>query len=217
MKVNQAYIVIDVETGGFSPQQNLLTQIAFIIIDGFTLEELYSYNTYIYPYDDNLYISKEASKLTGITKEKLLVEGKPLKNVLDEICNIWKGFKRSYFLPALVSHNGTFDTMYLEDVFNRVYGINSGKNGVNKMYDFVLKTGFDTMLLARQKYIDNELPNFKLETIGDYIGSSNYSAHDALADIRQTADLFRHFIKCLRNESQSEKIEVEAPKMNFQF
>lgn len=217
MKVNQAYIVTDVETGHFTPDKGLLTQIAFIVIDGFTLEELYTYNRYIYPYDENLIISKEASKLTGITKEKLYAEGKPLRNVLDEVCNIWKGFKRSYYLPALVTHNGTFDTMFLEDVFNRIYGVNSGKGGVNKMYDFVLKTGFDTMLLARQKYIDNELSNFKLETIGEYIGSFNSSAHDALADIRQTADLFRHFIKCLRNESQSEKIEVEAPKMNFQF
>ena len=33
MKVNQNFIVLDTETGGFNPEQNLLTQIGFIVID----------------------------------------------------------------------------------------------------------------------------------------------------------------------------------------
>jgi DNA polymerase III epsilon subunit-like protein len=41
MKVNQNFIVLDVESGGFNPEQNLLTQIGFIVLDGFTMQEKY--------------------------------------------------------------------------------------------------------------------------------------------------------------------------------
>ena len=149
MKVNQNFVVLDIESGGYNPNENLLTQIGFIVVDGFTMQEKYRFNSYIYPYDDKLYISKQASELTGITKEKLLKEGRPLKDVLNEICNILKGFKVSYYLPVLVGHNISFDQMFLENVFNRVYGPNSGKNGVCKLYDYILKSSVDTMVLAR--------------------------------------------------------------------
>lgn len=217
MKVNQNFIVLDVETGHFDPRTALLTQIGFIVIDGFTMQEKYKYNTYIYPYDEQHYISKDAANLTGITIEKLKKEGKPLKVVLDEISNIWKGFKVSYYLPVLVGHNISFDQMFLEYVFDYIYGKGTGKNGVCKMYDFVLKSSIDTMVLARQKFINDEVPNFKLETIGEYLGIQNASAHDAFADVEQTADIFRYFMNCMRNDGIGGVQTIQRKEMSFQF
>lgn len=217
MKVNQNFIVLDTETGGFNPDQNLLTQIGFLVIDGFTMQEKYRYNTYIYPYDEQHYISKQAADLTGITIDKLKREGKPLKVVLDEISNIWKGFKVSYYLPVLVGHNISFDQIFLEYVFDYVYGKGTGKNGVCKMYDFILKSSIDTMILSRQKFVNDEVANFKLETIGDYLGISNLSAHDAFADVEQTAELFKYFMNCMRNESVEGIKTIQRKEMAFQF
>lgn len=217
MKVNQNFIVLDTETGGFNPDQNLLTQIGFIVIDGFTMQEKYRYNSYIYPYDEKHYITKDAANLTGITIDKLKKEGKPLKVVLEEICNIWKGFKVSYYLPVIVGHNISFDMMYLEYVFDYIYGKNAGKNGVCKMYDFVLKATIDTMVLARQKFINDEVANFKLETIGEKLGIQNTSAHDAFADVEETAELFRYFMTCMRNKGVGGIISIQRKEMAFQF
>lgn len=217
MKVNQNFCILDTETGGFSPLQNLLTQIGFIIVDGFTMEEKCRFNSYIYPYDDQHYISKEASALTGITLEKLKLEGRPLKDVLDEICSIWKQYKVSYYMPVLVGHNFSFDQMFLEYAFDYVYGPNTGKNGVCKMYDYVMHTAIDTMVLARQKFINDELANFKLETIGDHIGISNQSAHDAFADVQQTLGLFKYFMGCMRNEVNTGVVEIKEKEMIYQF
>ena len=217
MKVNQNFIVLDVETGSFDPRTALLTQIGFVVLDGFSLQEKYRYNSYIYPYEQHL-LSKEASALTGITIEKLKQEGKPLKVVLDEICNIFKGFKVSYYLPVFVGHNFSFDQMFLEYAFDYVYGANTGKNGCCKLYDFVMKSSIDTMVLARQKFVNDEVANFKLETIGEYIGVSNSSAHDAFADVEQTAEIFRYFMICMRNEGGVGGIKnIQKKEIPFQF
>ena len=108
MIVNAKLIVLDVETGGFSPSQNLLTQIGGIIVDSFNFEEISRFNYYIKPYDDNLYISKSASELTGITLEQCEKEGKTLKEVLDELCSLFKQAKVSYYLPIILGHNISF-------------------------------------------------------------------------------------------------------------
>jgi DNA polymerase III alpha subunit (gram-positive type) len=155
--------------------------------------------------------------LTGITIDKLKKEGKPLKVVLDEISNIWKGFKVSYYLPVFVGHNFSFDQMYLEYVFDYVYGKGTGKNGVCKMYDFVLKSSIDTMVLARQKFINGEVANFKLETIGEYLGINNQACHDAFADVEQTAEIFRFMISSLRSELDIKQFSSQRKEMNFQF
>lgn len=216
MKVNQNFIILDVETGGFSPQQNLLTQIGFIVVDGFEMQEKFRYNSYIYPYD-NLILTSQASQLTGITLDKLAKEGKPLKVVLDEISNIFKQFKTSYYLPVLVGHNISFDIMFLANNFDRVYGVGAGKNGVCKLYDYILQSSIDTMILARQKFMNDEVANFKLETLGEHIGIVNTSAHDAFSDVEQTLELFRYFMGCMRNENQGGIQQIEAKEFPFQF
>lgn len=217
MVVNQNLIVLDVETGGFLPNQNPLTQIGFIAVDSFNFEVKYKFNSYIKPYDDALFMTKQASELTGITKEKCIQEGRELKEVLDEICQIFKALKVSYYLPILLGHNLSFDTMYLCDVFNRVYGMNSGKGGVNKLYDYVLQTCMDTMIFARHKFINNEVPDFKLNTLASYIGYENTHAHDAFADVETTLELYKYFIGALRSDGKNSYQAAQKKDFKFQF
>lgn len=208
MKVNQNFIILDTETGGFSPSTNPLTQLSFIVVDGFNFEEKLRFDSYIKPYDDSLYINSQAAQITGVTKEKCIEEGRDLGEVLDEFCSILKSCKVSYYLPVLVGHNLSFDLMYLEDVFNREYGKNSGKNGTNKLYDYVLHTTLDTMTLSRLFFINDEVPNFKQESIGEKLNVINSSAHNSLADVEQCLGIFKHFMLKMRNGS------IESSNMN---
>lgn len=217
MKVNKNLIVLDTETSGFTPDKNSLTQIAFIAVDSFTFEEKARYNTYIKPYDNSLIWNQQASELTGITKEKCEMEGKDLRIVLDEICQIFKSLKVSYYIPSFVGANFQFDSMFLENVFDRIYGENSGKGKRNKLYDYVNSSALDIQDLARQTFINDELANFKLETIGDFIGVENRSAHDGLADVEQTLEIYKYFILRMRNGNNSNNIDLNKVKFNFQF
>ena len=109
------------------------------------------------------------------------------------------------------------ENMRILIVLNYVYGKGTGKNGVCKMYDFVLKSAIDTMVLARQKFINDEVANFKLETIGEKLGVQNTSAHDAFADVEETAELFRYFMTCMRNEGVGGITSIQRKEMAFQF
>lgn len=218
MIVHQNLIVLDIESGGFIPSQNPLTQIAFKIIDNITFEEKASFVSLIKPYDEKLYISKGAMQLNGITKELCEKKGKPLKEVLDEVCEIWKSAKISYYQPILVGHNISFDQMFLQYVFDFCYGNGTGKNGLCKLYDYIQLSSIDTMQLARMVWINNELPNFKLETIGEFLGTINSNEHQADADVDQTVAVVKNLILRMRGGTPEQiKKTEEKQKFNFQF
>lgn len=215
MIVNQNCIIADLETSGFNPKQNAVTQIAFVVVDSFNFEEKCKFNTYVKPYDNKHIYVKQAADLTGITQEKCIEEGRPLNQVVEEMSEIFKKFKVSYYLPYFVGHNfNAFDIRFLEDIYDRIYGPNSGKNGTNKLYDFAT-LGYDTMFLARQKFTNNEVPNFKLNTVGEYLGLYNKGAHLADNDVDLTLEVFKYFIQSLRQSEAS--IQAKKREFTFQF
>lgn len=217
MVVNQNIVCIDCETGGFSPQKNPLTQISFIAIDSVNLQELVRFDTLIKPYDESLYITKEASELTGITLDMCKSKGRDLKEVLEEMNGIFKSLKVSYYIPHLLGHNLNFDLMYLTNGYDRVYGPNSGKCGVNKLFDFVLSAVEDTMLLARKKFVNNEVADFKLNTLAAYIGYENTHAHNALADVETTIEVYKYLIGSLRSDGKNNYQAAQKKDFKFQF
>lgn len=218
MKQKNNILITDLETGGFMPDKNPLTELGILVIDGETFEEKYRYNTYVKPYDDSLYMTKDAIKLTGITPELCEEKGKPLEEVVSDVTEIFKKEKNSYFLPVLAGHNLAFDMGYYEDIFNRIYGPNTGKMGKCKIFDFVSDVVLDTMILARINYIENEVENFQLGTIGKYLGFENTKAHDSMGDIEQTTNVLRAFLLRMRNGGSVDMSKFSAGKnFNFQF
>ena len=207
------YIVCDVESGGFFPTQNLLTQIGCIALDS-DGKELARFQSYIKPYDPKLTLTKQASDLTGITLAKLEKEGRPIKDVISELVLFLKSFKRSYYLPTVVGHNVGFDMMFIEYAFDFCLSRNE-KTNQSSLYTYINKVPIDTIELARRKWKDNELADFKLGTCAAYIGIQNRAAHDAMGDVEVTAELLRYFIECLRGEGNFSKQSRE--KFSFQF
>lgn len=218
MKVAQKFIVIDCETSGFFVDKNVLTEVAFVVLDGITLEEVDSYTSYVKPYKDNAYYSPDAVKLTGITRELCEEKGQPLEVVIDDMNEKFKKHKVSYYFPVLVMHNGDFDRGFLSYIYDFNYGPNQGKYGKSKLYDFVQDCCYDTMIMSRQVFVEDEVKDFKLNTIGEHLGFLNQNAHEALADVRVTADIFRYFILRMRNGGSVDMSKFSAGKnFNFQF
>ena len=216
MIVNQNIICIDCETGGFSPEQNPLTQVAFVAFDSFTFKEKARYMSYIKPYDDSLYMSEQAIQITGITLDKCKQEGKELSVVLKEMDEIFKSLKVSYYKPYLLGHNLDFDLTFLTNAYDRVYGPNSGPKGVNALFKYVLSTPEDTMLLARKRFQNHEVADFKLGTLCKHIGYINKNAHDALADVLATKELYRYFVTHLAGSGGDFQVEKQE-EFKYQF
>lgn len=206
-------VIWDVETGGFYPTQNLLTQIGLIAINP-EGKELLRFQAYIKPYDKNLTLTKSASDLTGITLEKLEREGRDLKEVLTEVASILKSLKVSYYMPTVVGHNVNFDMMFLEYVFNLCFAKNDETDQC-ALYNYIQKVPLDTIELARRKWRNNELGDFKLGTCAQYIGVENRAAHDAMGDVEVTVDLLKYLLSCLSGEGGH--ITQGKSDMNFQF
>ena len=51
----------------------------------------------------------------------------------------------------------------------------------------------------------NDLPNFKMDTLRDYFGISRENSHDALVDVRQTAQIVIRFMLFCRNIAAKSK------------
>lgn len=207
------FIVLDCESGGFFPTQNLMTQIGCIALDS-EGKELGRYQSYIKPYDSKLTLTKQASDLTGITIAKLEKEGKPLKEVVEELITFFKQYKRSYYLPTVVGHNVGFDMTFIEYIFDFIYEKDS-KTNQSVLYKYVNKIPIDTIEFARRKWTENEVADFKLGTCAQKIEISNRAAHDAMGDVEVTVELLRYFISCLKGEGEFQK--QQAANFTFQF
>lgn len=206
--------VLDVETGGFSTKDNLLTEIGFIILNP-KLEEVERYVSYIKPYDSSKYLTKKAQELTGITMEVLLEKGKDLKFVLEEIKAIWAKYKKKYQKICLCGHNFKFDITFMEYVFDFVEG--KQPDGKSAIYKYVDEQTEDTMRLAHRKWGNSgEVADYKLGTLASHIGFTNTAAHDALYDVEATVVLFRYLIGCLQGDG-GQVVSKENKGFVFQF
>lgn len=182
-----------------------ITEFAAIVLRGDDLSEIIRYDNLIAPYDDQLEYSQGAADVTGITKEKVEIEGVQL----DEFMNDFKTLcveaaepTSKNQKPVLVGHNLGFDVDFLLDVANRT-GTDLSKyidGYINDKGDFIPRF-IDTELFSVQKW--GKDPNKKSYTLTN---SSNYAdidiigAHRAMSDVIANVDLFRYLINSLRSE-----------------
>ena len=181
-------IFLDVETTGRDPKTCAIVQIGAIIeIDGEVKEEI---NFDIAPAEDAV-----------IEESALGVIGKTLQEI-QEYPSMSRQY--SYFLTkldkyvdkynkhdkfSLVGYNATFDDAFLRTFFKW--------NG-NKYYgSYFWWPAIDVAVMAHAYLIEerSKLPNFKLGTVGEYIGVDVESGdlHDAFYDIKLTKAMYNYF------------------------
>lgn len=212
------YIVLDFETGGLNNRNNPITEIAFITLDGVTLQEMDRYEALIHPYSDELEYDQKALDVTNITMDMLYEKGKDIQEVFQEVVNLFErantsGGKRPQVKPILVGHNIIFDEGFMHHFF--YYGQDCSKKYQDVMAK-LFKGQFIESMTSEEKmffinYLDtlditkawmqseNPLNSYALGAISSELHIDLNDAHRAMNDIITTAEALRINLGRLRS------------------
>jgi len=158
-----AFVVIDLETTGTKPGAGKITEIGAVRIEG--LEQVATFETLVNPQRP---IPQMVIELTGITPQMLL--GAPrIEQVMPHLLDFIEG-------AVVVAHNSSFDLGFLNYELARLKGRRLGDGAI------------DTVPLSRCAVPG--LPNHKLGTVAEALGSPVAANHRALADALATAHVF---------------------------
>lgn len=171
------YLVLDFETTGTEPGFHEPTQVAALLLDE-GLRELASYSSLIRPiHPENA--APEALEVQGRTLEEL--EGALPPAIVFQTLHRFVGQVAEPVV--LVGHNVDFDHRFLK-VAEAYYGFR-----VERMEaDPLCTCSLARVLLQAQGLVADA----RLGTVAAYYGIE-FQAHDALGDIRATAELLRRF------------------------
>ncbi len=164
----EQYIVIDIETTGFSPIYDEIIEIAAIKVEnGLTTN---TFSTLVKPTHA---INDFISALTGITNDMLSTAP-----ALEDVLPLFIEFIGD---NTLLGHNVNFDINFLYDNIENILGM-------------PLKNSFiDTMRIFRKLY--PELSHHRLIDLASNYGIDRALAHRSLADCQITYDCFKKMIE----------------------
>ena len=179
-------LYLDTETTGVDPKVDSIFQISCIYVDtndpGLTL----SYDYKLAPYK-NRYLTPIAKEKTGRTDEEINNfprQDLVFKEFQEEICSKVDRFNRSDKM-FLLGYNIAFDDSFLREWFSF--------NGDRYYGSYFWNPPLDAMTYAGLKLMGMRpsLPNFQLTTVYKALtGTEIEGAHDAMADVRATKELF---------------------------
>ena len=161
-----SYIVLDIETTGLSPKVDSIIEFGAIKVeDG---KETDSLQTFINP---GRPVPQRITEITGITDADL-ISAPDLLSVIHVIYSFIGD------LPV-VAHNAFFDLGFLRQAY--------AKAGLSADFQVI-----DTLSLSRAVFPN--APNYKLNTLIDYLRLDGEQEHRALSDVRYTNQVY---LRCL--------------------
>ena len=225
MANNQKICVFDLETDGSNPDSCSPVQIAAVIIDPRKLEIIpdSEFNINLMPeplekdkdydYSDSDILDFHA-KVKNISKDKVLAELRDYQK--QEIG--WKMFvsylemyhirsQRKSCFTAPISCGYNINRFYLRivDRLSQKYN-NVNKEGKSSL--FYPRDVIDIMNVVFYWFEGNdELKNYTLDNLREYLGISKEGAHDALKDVKDTAQIMIRFLRLHRNLSSKIKFK----------
>jgi len=165
---NINYVVVDIETTGFSASSDRITEIGAVkIVNGVIIEE---FNQLI---DPGIPIPWRITEITGITSD--MVAGKP---AIEEVLPLFLEFCAGC---AIVAHNARFDMGFIR--------FNANRLGIDCNFELL-----DTVVMARRAF--PHLHNHKLDTVARHLNIELIGHHRAADDARATARIFLHCMEC---------------------
>ena len=211
-------VVWDLETGGLNKEKSAICEIAMIAFDSVTLEEIGRYETIVAPYKladgtDPEYNPK-ALEVNGLTMTRIINEGKPAKQVVQEVCQFLKTHKKGIRGSAgkciAVGHNiDEFDIPFFVN-FLKIFNID--------FWELFQKSTIDTMTWVRLKYpVDGDILNHKLGTACEKVGIDLFDAHRAMNDVEANFKLVVNYLLSLRGSGGATIEKTESVRKSFQF
>lgn len=177
-------LYLDTETTGITYRSTIIQLAGIIEIDGEVKEII---DLYCSPFPDSE-ISEEALAITGLSKEKILqFEAAPV--VCEKFTSILGNYVNKYDKKdkfIVIGHNVKFDLDML-----RNWAYRCGEKFIASYIDF--KSEFDTLAYTKCLKTLGRLPateDNKLTTLCEAFKIPLENAHNALADIEATRQLF---------------------------
>jgi DNA polymerase III subunit epsilon len=179
------FVIVDVETTGWLPDQAGITEIAAVRIGGGRPRAEFS--ALVNPGHP---IPPNIVELTGIT-DAMVSEAPPIGAVLP-------GFLAFASDSVLTAHNAPFDLGFL-----------TAACGASRIAwpDFPV---LDTAALARSVLGEAEVPDCKLATLAAFFGAGTEPRHRALDDARATADVLQALLARLAGLGVHTLAEISA-------
>lgn len=179
---SQSYVVFDLETTGFSPNQNRIIEIGAVkVIDGKITE---TFSEFVNP---DVPIPFHIESLTGIN-DNMVIHAPKIEELLPKFLAFCEG-------SCMVAHNADFDMSFIK--------ANSERLGYSCEY-----TTLDTVAMAR--VLLPSLSRFKLNTVAKHLGINLENHHRAVDDATATAEIFVKFVKMLREKGINNLDELNA-------
>ena len=221
----QKICVFDLETDGVNPDLCSPVQIAAVIIDPVRLEIVKDseFNITIkptvleekpdYTYSDSDVLDFHA-KVRGSTKDKILESWQGYQKQEHgwnmfisylEMYHIRSTKKSCFSAPIAAGYNiNRFDLRIIERLSTKYNNLNKeGKSSI-----FYPRDVIDIMNLVFYWFEgNNELKNYTLDNLRDYLGINKEGSHDALKDVHDTANILIRFLKLHRNLSDKIKFK----------
>lgn len=210
-KINPHIIVYDFETGDKDPSVTEPIEIAAIVLDRDTLEEIGSFESMCRPEDLSIIVPR-ALEVNKKTMEQVEA-APPLKKVWTEFvefCVSHKQGHQKWGFPIQAGHNIlNFDSI-ITDRMNARYGVERFTNDHRyRMFhpQYIIDTFQSTFFWYEGTEAHLRPESFSLDNIRNFAGMRTDDAHSAFPDVRDTAKWMKAFLKMNRNLSQKIKFQ----------
>lgn len=204
---NRDYIVFDFETGSRNPHKTQPTQLAALALDGRNLSLKGTFNSEIKPIlnDEEAIaagvdpLEDEALKVTHKTREAL-EQAPPLKSVWTKFAafvNQYNWKNDPFFNPIPVGYNIVGFDLIIINRLCKQFGPWDKSREQQKIFSKVYKVDvMDNMFLWTES--DPTIKSISMDSMRDKMGLSREKAHDALQDVKDTANIFIKLLKTHR-------------------
>ena len=210
------FIVFDFETGSRNPHKTQPTQLAALALDGRNFKLKGSFNSEIRPIlNDKLAIEKgldpiedEALRITGKTRDELK-KAPTLRSVWKKFHQFvdkynWKGTQ--WFAPIPVGFNILGFDMIIINRLCKEYGPYNEERSQQKLFHAIWKIDVMDNVFAWTEG-DPSVKSISMDAMRERMGMSTDNAHDALQDVKDTANIMIKFMKTHRAVYQNLKID----------
>lgn len=204
---NRDFIVFDFETGSRNPHKTQPTQIAALALDGRNFKVKGTFNSEIRPIlnDEEAIaagldpLQDEALKITGKNREALS-EAPLLKSVWSKFTKFvsqynWKG--DAFFNPIPVGFNIIGFDMIIINRLCKEFGPWDDDRNQQKMFSKVYKFDIMDNIFAWTES-DPNVKSISMDALRKRMGLSSENAHDALQDVKDSANIFIKLMKTHR-------------------